>query len=81
MDRHEDPLIDTDVWCSQFGEGGVPEGLGKTDRTIFEGPAVVQVLKVANVTEPSYSQHMQAGRCRALMITLTVRRRTSAAEY
>ena len=41
-------LLDCDL--RKFGEGGVPEGLGKTDRNVFQGPAILQVLKIANIT-------------------------------
>ena len=53
----------------KFGEGGVPELKG--DRAEFKGPSIVQVIKIANITEPSYSQHTQGGRGRVLMLTLT----------
>ena len=60
----------------------MPEGLGKTDRAMLEGPAVVQVSKVANINEPSYNQHAQGGRGRVLMITLTDGKRECVAlEY
>jgi hypothetical protein len=79
-DRCFSALLDCDL--RKFAEGGVPEGLGKSDRTMWEGPVVVQVLKVANITEPSYNQHAQGGRGRVLMIALTDgKRECTALEY
>ena len=66
----------------RFGEGGVPEGLGKTDVSVLTGPAIVQVLKIANITEPSYAQHTVGSRGRVLMLQVTDGKRECAAlEY
>ena len=47
-------LLNLDI--RKFGEGAVPEGLGRTERGELAGPALLQLLKIVNVTEPSISQ-------------------------
>mmetsp|Transcript_7044 Transcript_7044/g.11092 ORF Transcript_7044/g.11092 Transcript_7044/m.11092 type:complete len:182 (-) Transcript_7044:1584-2129(-) len=65
----------------KFGEGSIPEGLGKADRTVFKGPAVLQVSKVVNCAEPSYTQHHNGPNKLLLMLLTDGKREISAVEY